>query len=298
MTAANVTSDPSVLEFGNMWVEGGFIAKLTQRLCVEVKNTSDKDFYGVWIAVDEEQEASVKISGTPLSGMREFTEIQVPTNSTATIEIYVCAPRAGKYKIICANVEPKQVLFNYELDVVEYQEPQVSGSLKLNMLEQTSEGNVLYCDTYLPHISGTIQITNDGENSLISYLIREFKTGNSPQLTKCEQMWDYLYADDAATALLLLAESGTDGGIYPIGSGTARPLREYIETVRDIIDPKLPLGFGEVPYAENQVMHLCADISKLKEDTGFTPQVSFREGARRTADFVRVERAAGKMQAG
>ena len=32
MTAANVTSDPSVLEFGNMWVEGGCIAKLTQRL--------------------------------------------------------------------------------------------------------------------------------------------------------------------------------------------------------------------------------------------------------------------------
>ena len=85
MAAANVTSDPSVLEFGKMWVEGGCIAKLTQRLCVEVKNTSDKDFYGVWVAVDEEQEASVKISGTPLSGMREFTEIQVPTNSTATI---------------------------------------------------------------------------------------------------------------------------------------------------------------------------------------------------------------------
>ena len=58
MAAANVTSDPSVLEFGKMWVEGGCIAKLTQRLCVEVKNTSDKDFYGVWVAVDEEQEAS------------------------------------------------------------------------------------------------------------------------------------------------------------------------------------------------------------------------------------------------
>ena len=167
MTAANVTSDPNVLEFGNMWVEGGFIAKLTQRLCVEVKNTSDKDFYGVWIAVDEEQEASVKISGTPLSGMREFTEIQVPSDSTATIEIYICAPRAGKYKISCANVEPKQLLFSYELDIVEYQEPQVSGNIKLDMLEETSEGNVLYCDTYMPRITGTINITNEGEYAVI-----------------------------------------------------------------------------------------------------------------------------------
>ena len=167
MTAANVTSDPSVLEFGNMWVEGGFIAKLTQRLCVEVKNTSDKDYYGVWIAVDEEQEASVKISGTPLSGMREFTEIQVPSDSTATIEIYICAPREGKYKINCANVEPKQLLFSYEMDIVEYQEPQVSGNIKLDMLEQTSEGYVLYCDTNLPRITGTISITNEGEYTII-----------------------------------------------------------------------------------------------------------------------------------
>ena len=167
MTAANVTSDPSVLEFGNMWVEGGFIAKLTQRLCVEVKNTSDKDFYGVWIAVDEEQEASVKISGTPLSGMREFIEIQVNAASTDTIEIYICAPRAGKYKISCANVEPKQLLFNYEMDIVEYQEPQVSGNIKIDMLEQTRKGNVLYCDTYLPRITGTISITNEGEYAII-----------------------------------------------------------------------------------------------------------------------------------
>ena len=133
MTAANVTSDPSVLEFGNMWVEGGCIAKLTQRLCVEVKNTSDKDYYGVWIAIDEDQQASVKISGHPLSGMREFTEIQVNAASTDTIEIYICAPRAGNYKILCANVEPKQLLFSYEMDIVEYQEPQVSGNIKLDM---------------------------------------------------------------------------------------------------------------------------------------------------------------------
>ena len=49
-------------------------------------------------------------------------------------------------------------------------------------------------------------------------------------------MWDYLYCEDAANALLLLARHGRDGGIYPIGSGTARPLREYIEIIRDEID--------------------------------------------------------------
>ena len=167
MTAANVTSDPSVLEFGKMWMEGGCIAKLTQRLCIEVKNIGDKDYYGVWLAVDEDQQASVKISGHPFSGMREFTEIQVAAASTDTIEIYICAPRAGKYKILCANVDPQQLLFDYEMDIADYQAPKVSGSLKLDMLEQTNESNVLYCDTNFPRISGTISITNEGENTLI-----------------------------------------------------------------------------------------------------------------------------------
>ena len=63
---------------------------------------------------------------------------------------------------------------------------------------------------------------NDGENTLISYVIRELKAGRSPELTKCEQIWDYLYADDAGDAILAIAEKGVDGKAYPLGSGKGR----------------------------------------------------------------------------
>ncbi len=127
----------------------------------------------------------------------------------------------------------------------------------------------------------------DGEKTMVMSLIASLLKGEEPALTKGEQMWDYLYTDDAANALMLLAKHGVDGCIYPIGSGTARPLREYIEIIRDVIDPSLPLGFGRVPYSDKQVMHLCADIKELSEHTGFTPKISFTEGAKRTVDFVR-----------
>ena len=39
---------------------------------------------------------------------------------------------------------------------------------------------------------------NDGANTLISYLIRSYLNNERPQLTAGEQLWDYLYADDAA----------------------------------------------------------------------------------------------------
>lgn len=119
---------------------------------------------------------------------------------------------------------------------------------------------------------------NDGENSLISYLIREFKAGNSPQLTKCEQMWDYLYADDAADAILAVAEKGVDGKAYPLGSGNGRRLSEYVNDIKNAINPSLTVQFGAKDYYPHQPMHLVADISALTEDTGWKTQYSFIAG--------------------
>ena len=118
---------------------------------------------------------------------------------------------------------------------------------------------------------------NDGENSLISYLIREFKAGNSPQLTKCEQMWDYLYADDAADAILAIAENGKDGKAYPLGSAKGRRLSEYVEDIKNVINPSIVVQYGAKEYYPHQPMHLVADIKELMLDTGWMPNTNFKE---------------------
>lgn len=118
---------------------------------------------------------------------------------------------------------------------------------------------------------------NDGENSLISYLIREFKLGNSPQLTKCEQMWDYLYADDAANAILAIAEKGADGKAYPLGSGEGRRLSEYVEDIKNAINPSVEVLYGAKEYYPHQPMYLVANIQAIIKDTGWKPESVFRQ---------------------
>ncbi len=118
---------------------------------------------------------------------------------------------------------------------------------------------------------------HDGPATMISGTIRKPLHGEKPALTAGIQQWDYLYAADAAAAFYALAVSGQDGRVYPLGSGTARPLKDYIEALRDAIDPALPLGLGEVPYGPLQVMHLQADTSALQEDTGWRPATPFEE---------------------
>lgn len=128
---------------------------------------------------------------------------------------------------------------------------------------------------------------HDGDGSMVVSTIRKLLAGERPALTMGGQIWDYLYAADAARALALMAERGTDGAVYPLGSGEARPLRLYIEAIRDAVNPTLSLGFGEIPYGERQVMHLSADISALRADTGFAPVVRFEDGIRKTIDWVK-----------
>lgn len=118
---------------------------------------------------------------------------------------------------------------------------------------------------------------NDGENSLISYLIREFKAGNSPQLTKCEQMWDYLYADDAADAILAISEKGVDGKAYPLGSGKGHRLSEYVEDIKNAINPSIEVQFGAKEYYPHQPMHLVANIQEIIGDTGWKPESVFKQ---------------------
>ena len=122
---------------------------------------------------------------------------------------------------------------------------------------------------------------NDGEQTLISYLVRSYLANERPQLTAGEQLWDYLYAEDAARCFRLLGESDNARGVYCIGSGVARPLREYIEIIHRLSGTNVDLIFGEKPYAPNQVMHLEADISDLKRDCNWEPSISFEDGISR-----------------
>jgi len=127
----------------------------------------------------------------------------------------------------------------------------------------------------------------DGEATMVMSTIGKLLNHEKPKFTKGEQEWDYLYSEDAARAMFLLGDKGVHGKIYCIGGGTARPLSEYIEVIRDSIDANAELGLGDVPYGDNQVMYLCADIAELKEDTGFYPHYSFEEGIKKTIEWYK-----------
>jgi nucleoside-diphosphate-sugar epimerase len=109
--------------------------------------------------------------------------------------------------------------------------------------------------------------------------------GKRPSLTPGEQVWDFLYVEDAVRALVALAESNSASGVFNLGSGAPLTIRNVVTQIRDAIDPALDLGFGDLPYPPGQVMHLEADISRLRAATRWTPEISLPEGIRRTVEW-------------
>src|SRR5262249_37235635 len=106
-----------------------------------------------------------------------------------------------------------------------------------------------------------------------------------PKLTAGTQRWDYLYVEDAAEAVAAAVFASGLDGVYNLGAGRAVPVRDIVQTIRDLIDPDLPLGFGEIPFKANQIMHLQADITRLCAALPWRPTTALTDGLRRTVDW-------------
>ncbi|MBR3537893.1 MAG: NAD(P)-dependent oxidoreductase [Eubacterium sp.] len=119
---------------------------------------------------------------------------------------------------------------------------------------------------------------HDRAETLISTAVSRMLRNEETEFSPCGQIWDYLYEEDAARALLLAGEKGIHGKNYVVGSGEAHPLRWYVEKIAEITGYRKEIGFGRRPYNDKQVMHLVADISELEGDIGFRPKVDFEAG--------------------
>lgn len=122
----------------------------------------------------------------------------------------------------------------------------------------------------------------DGPYTLVSYLMRCWLRLEAAEVTPGAQLWDFLYAEDAAAALIALAGRGQ--GAYCLASGAPRLLSSYLEDWRAIGGERAVLRANR-PYPAGARRRLCADISRLREHTGFRPLFNFKEGLRKTLDW-------------
>lgn len=106
-------------------------------------------------------------------------------------------------------------------------------------------------------------------------LVTKLKDKQDVFLSSCEQNWDYLHVKDAAKAIVAIGERGHCGDVYNIAYGNYKPLRSYVEEIREVSNCKNNIIYGEkaTPFVSLQ-----SDISKINVHTGWKPEIDFRDG--------------------
>ena len=107
------------------------------------------------------------------------------------------------------------------------------------------------------------------------------------------QTYDFIYITDAINSIIEVSEKGKAFNRYYIGSGEPKPLREFLIEMKDIVDPEAEIGLGDIPFKGIDISYSQFDLKKVEKDTGYRNKISFAEGIKMTADYIRAEQTIG-----
>lgn len=132
-------------------------------------------------------------------------------------------------------------------------------------------------------------IYGPGEMSprLINTSLKKMILGEHCAFSAGEQLYDFIYIDDAVRAFVAIGEKGIANRTYYIGSQEQQKLKYFLIEMKNQIDSKMEIGLGEIPFHGVSLSYEEFDVNAVKEDTGFVPQFSFAEGIRNTVAWLR-----------
>lgn len=144
-------------------------------------------------------------------------------------------------------------------------------------------------DLGMEHIWGAItNAYGPGELSprFINTTIRKIINKEPLQFTAATQNYDFVYITDVAAAFYHLGLSGKPFCNYLIGSSGAKPLKEFIIEMQQILSPESELQFGNIPFTGIDLPLKAFYTDDIERDTGYRSKVSFAQGIKNTMDWL------------
>lgn len=110
-----------------------------------------------------------------------------------------------------------------------------------------------------------------------------------------QQIRDWLYVEDHARALYLVATQGQPGETYNIGGHNERKNLDVVTTICDLLEEQVPVkptGISQyrdlITFVTDRPGHdlrYAIDASKIQRELGWTPCETFESGIRKTVEW-------------
>lgn len=119
---------------------------------------------------------------------------------------------------------------------------------------------------------------NDHPWTLIMSAIEKMIKNQDVDLSSCVQNWNYLYVKDAAMRIIRLCEYALSSSdfkheIFNLASRDTRPLKDFVETIKERLKSQSVLNYGAV--IPSNLVSLYPDVSKIETITGLIDYTPF-----------------------
>jgi len=138
-------------------------------------------------------------------------------------------------------------------------------------------------------LSGVYGI-GDKTSNIINYTIQQLLANKEPEYTKAEQLFDFIYVEDCVRLLYEIGESAVYKKDYYIGGLCPKPLRNFIEIIRDIVSPESKLGFGKKVDDGSIYKKEWFTMDKTLQNINFRHKYSFEQGIKITSEWVKSQK--------
>lgn len=141
------------------------------------------------------------------------------------------------------------------------------------------------------NIFGPRQRADSPYSGVIALFIAAMSAGKSPTVHGDGlQSRDFTYVGNAVQALMKAASTpGVSGRVYNVGTGASITVLDLIESLNRILGTNAQPTFG--PVRTGDVKYSRADISAIRNDLKYEPDVTFDEGLKRTVEWYRTQPA-------
>ncbi len=99
---------------------------------------------------------------------------------------------------------------------------------------------------------------------------------------------DFTDVRDVVKAYVKLIQTGEAGETYNVGSGNAREIREILDMIISMSDKEIKVEIDPNKIRPVDVPIIEADITKINEITGWTPEIPLEQTIRETLDYWRA----------
>jgi nucleoside-diphosphate-sugar epimerase len=127
---------------------------------------------------------------------------------------------------------------------------------------------------------------------LVPSVVTSLLEGRPVETTAGDQVRDYLFVEDVASALVTIAEGGVRGPIN-VGSGVPITVRTLVQRIAELLGRADLLRLGALATPPGDPPFVCANAGRLRNEVGWEPQHSLGDGLARTIEWWRC---AGERQ--